>query len=563
MLKIKRLELEGFRSFKEKAIIDFPDQGLVLISGKYAGSDISSGSGKSSILLAIAFALDICDLPGTDLKNWDSSKMSVKLTIEDGNRNVYDIVRSPKLTLFINGEEYQSLSTGAKEKIAEILNTSPELLKALTYRPQRSTGKFINMTDSGMKDFLSSVLKLDALELAADRVEADIKNFELGLERQKGFRDASHRALEAGSILTTEDLQKAQKEYERAALTLKNLETNSAFDEINAEIKLIQTKLHEANQVSQKVSQAEYENKAIRSQVMTLHEEIAQIKSNICYTCKREWDSGKGLQEAKEQRLQELLQKMQVNISIIKNSSPILENAPTLQSKMAELQMKIGQAKAPVESARSAKQSAAASLYTITSVFETRKKEAENLEAAVRHIASIEEDLRLLRYQQEILGRNGFLGSIFDEVLKEIESRTNDMLSAIPNVSEFTVSISSTSVSKAGTSKKTISKKLYKNGKEVGVKALSGGQQCSLELCTDLAVAETIRARHGSELGWISLDEAMDGLGIAEKQAALDIIRSKVKGLVLIIDHSTEIKEGFEKIIEIEYNGKESYVARA
>lgn len=101
---------------------------------------------------------------------------------------------------------------------------------------------------------------------------------------------------------------------------------------------------------------------------------------------------------------------------------------------------------------------------------------------------------------------------------------------------------------------------MIKDGEEIPVKSLSGGQQCSLELCTDLAVSESIRSRSGSPIGWLCLDEAMDGLDIENKKAALDVIRQKISGMVLIIDHSTEIKEGFEKVINVEFDGRSSRV---
>jgi hypothetical protein len=50
----------------------------------------------------------------------------------------------------------------------------------------------------------------------------------------------------------------------------------------------------------------------------------------------------------------------------------------------------------------------------------------------------------------------------------------------------------------------------------------------------------------------------MDGLGAVEKEAAVNMIRQRVKGLVLMIEHSTEIKESFNEVIEIEFSGKES-----
>jgi DNA repair exonuclease SbcCD ATPase subunit len=180
-----------------------------------------------------------------------------------------------------------------------------------------------------------------------------------------------------------------------------------------------------------------------------------------------------------------------------------------------------------------------------------------------KNLQEQEKQLDSLRLQKALVGRTGFLGSIFDEVLQEIEMRANGMMQHLPNISSFALSLSSTSTTKTGEVRKEISKKIFKDGEEKSIQDLSGGQQAGVELCVDLAVAETVKRRTGTHLGWMALDEAMDGLGVIEKQAALDVIRSQVGGLVFIVDHATEIKEGFEQVIEIEYDGRESHVISA
>jgi DNA repair exonuclease SbcCD ATPase subunit len=176
-------------------------------------------------------------------------------------------------------------------------------------------------------------------------------------------------------------------------------------------------------------------------------------------------------------------------------------------------------------------------------------------------IISVSVQIEVLKLASSALSRSGFLGSIFDEILKEIEMRSNDLIGQVPNISSFGLKVGSTSTTKAGKVNRSISSKIFKDGREINVRAVSGGQQCGLELCTDLAVSESIRARSGSNLGWIMLDEAMDGLDIEPKRAALDVIKSKINGLIIVIDHATEIQEGFEKIVEVVYDGRESIIA--
>ena len=70
-LVLKSLSLAGFRSFVEQATVEFPESGLVLVRGTNTDSSgVSSGSGKSSLLLGISYALGYCPFPATELQSW-------------------------------------------------------------------------------------------------------------------------------------------------------------------------------------------------------------------------------------------------------------------------------------------------------------------------------------------------------------------------------------------------------------------------------------------------------------------------------------------------------------
>jgi DNA repair exonuclease SbcCD ATPase subunit len=217
--------------------------------------------------------------------------------------------------------------------------------------------------------------------------------------------------------------------------------------------------------------------------------------------------------------------------------------------------------KAPVQDALNALNIARDTLSRLANAKAASDKAKMRCVELKMSIQASEKRAALLRHAVAVTGRSGFMSEIFDEILSEIEVRANDLMVYMPNVSTYSMVISSVSSTKAGAIKKTISTKVLRNtGQEVDPKDLSGGQQCSIELSTDLAVAEAIRARSGSPLGWIALDEAMDGLDVEPKKAAIEAIRQKTRGLVIIIDHATEIKESFDSVIQIEYDGKESRV---
>lgn len=557
-LKIKELELEGFRSFEEKTLITFPESGMVLIAGRHLDGSMSSGSGKSSIPIAISFALGYCSLPSTALKSWNSKKIRVRLQLSDGV-NTIEIIRDPKLKLIENGIEYKGLSKGADERLTEILKTAPELISSLTYRPQRKHGRFLNSTDSDNKDFLSALLDLNSLETASDNLTREKTQLELQIANMTNSisKDTEMLSVLSGAKAKIPDAQKACIDAQQRYVSLSS---PSFLIEAEQKLELIKTEIQKSTRLINQAGIAESDNNTIRNQLLTVEKEIQAIENNMCPTCKREWDLGQEKLNDLLDTKKQLLDRARSNISIIESVRPIKEAFKELTLEAEKITKQIGELSAPAEDARKNFHAAENLLQQLMAQSATCDRLESSIEKTKNSIQNLQNELEIAHYAAEILSKNGFLSVIFDDILKEIEYRSNQMIGDIPNVSTFSLSITSTHNTKSGATKKSISVKVIKDGEEIPVKSLSGGQQCSLELCTDLAVSESIRSRSGSPIGWLCLDEAMDGLDIENKKAALDVIRQKISGMVLIIDHSTEIKEGFEKVINVEFDGRSSRV---
>lgn len=560
MLKLRELEMEGFRSFKDSTTIQFPDSGVMLISGKWSDSPTSSGSGKSSIFAAIAFALGYCDRPATALKCWDAKKMKVRLRIAD-EAHTYDVIRDPKLSLVIDGVPYESTATGAEEKLAEILKTPPELARALTYRPQRKPGTFINSTDSEKKEFLATLLGLDKLESASDEFSSQLKQQEMYIEQSNASLKQMLEFVTQGSV-SDADLEKAKKDYETAKVRYDQVVAGSESPELQQQLLLVQQQIDQISKVAMQVHKARMDGSAIKSQIVQLGTEVKKLAESMCYTCQRHWDNAAVEMEKKKQQAHALHAKLKECEAVERNGEPIIAQGEAAKAEYMRLNQAIGQLKAPIQDVYNALVIAQGNLTRLSNAKAASDKAKMSCVELKTKILAAENAAKVLRHAAAVTGRSGFMSEIFDEVLSEIEARANDLMVYMPNVSTYSTVISSVSATKAGAVKKTISTKVLRHtGQEVDPKDLSGGQQCSIELSTDLAVAEAIRARSGSPLGWIALDEAMDGLDVEPKKAAIEAIRQKTKGLVIIIDHATEIKESFDSVIQIVYDGKESRVS--
>ncbi len=563
VLKPVEIEIEGFRSFADKSIIPFPQEykSSVLINGKYKDGTTSSGSGKSSILMAMAFVLDICDVPATELKSWYNKKINVRFRLTDG-ANTYDIIKDPKLKIIENGKEFGGTSAGAKEKLKEILKAAPELVKSLTYRPQRERGVFLTNTDSKNKEFLTKVLDLSEVESAVDSFNSEVKSLQVKINTLNELINQSKSQLPSTQV-SDDDLTTASEECAQAIRRLEELQDAAgSSDKINQELSNISLELQKITKANIEVNTAKQQNQGIRQKVELLQVEIAKLQSGICHTCEREWNQYQTMIESKNSEVVNLIESMKSNLVVIKNAEPLInpEYHNQLMARRGELQQELGKLAAPMNDAINAKHLAQQRLDNLNRLRSAHQQLIEKITLDEQDLKNMQIELHLTTHAAKILGRQGFLGSIFDEVLAEIKMRANDLMSYIPNINTFSLDISSDSITSSGKVNKSIKVAMYKDGVQKSLKALSGGQMASAELCTDLAVSETVRARSGSKLGWVALDEAMDGLDVETKLAALDAIRSKVDGLLIVVDHSTEIKENFDKVIEVEYDGRCSYV---
>jgi len=589
-IQLVSLEMEGFGSFKKRVKISFPrGNAIMLLSGQWKGSGVSSGSGKTTILKAIAVCLGIGGGTLSSLKNWDSKKMFVKLTIQVGPDTV-EIVMDPKLSLIINGEQYPGLTKGPREKLMEILGTNEDMLEILTYRKQRAKGTIVRATDSDLKEYLTGPLKLGEVEQAVEEFTQSANKTAEAIKLTQ--RDIQHYELNMpGNYVTQEEIDRAYETHNKAKIEFLSLGSPAASDSINAEINAVKTEqyglrqeMNLVHQEAKKIEDLKYsvnskktENTGLKSQIISLQAQVQKLEKNACPTCEREWDAARAYLDQKNAEIDHLIERMKANIEYVKNAEPILQSVQQVSARLVELTNedaalnerlrdlngKLGSLSAPFRLAESAMNSAAANLQTVISKANFYQKQLGEYEQLKRKLASEESTLAIEQGAVSLLGRSGFLGSIFDEILADIEVRTNDMLSYFPNARHFTVTISSNKFVKTkGTTKKEISVTISNNGIDVDLdNNCSGGQQGAIELCSDLAAAEAIRARSGCAVQWTGLDEVMEGLGPDEKKAVIEMIKGRVKGLVLMIDHATEIKESFDKVVSIEYDGRESYVA--
>jgi|WetSurMetagenome_2_1015567.scaffolds.fasta_scaffold22266_7 hypothetical protein len=154
-----------------------------------------------------------------------------------------------------------------------------------------------------------------------------------------------------------------------------------------------------------------------------------------------------------------------------------------------------------------------------------------------------------------LVGRQGFLGSIVEEVLVEIAAVANSILSQVANVRHLTIEFETEKEAvTTGNITARIVPVIYSRGRRVPFDSgVSGGQHAAIDLAVDLAVGEVVSRRRGSWPSWLILDECFDGLGGVAKESCLEMLQNYASDrLVLIVDHSSEFQGLFHSVVEIE-----------
>ena len=166
-----------------------------------------------------------------------------------------------------------------------------------------------------------------------------------------------------------------------------------------------------------------------------------------------------------------------------------------------------------------------------------------------------------INVEKEIVSclKANFIRLVTDETLNSINQFSNDYLHLIPSTSNFNVMFDIARLNKAGKLKKEINLKLFKDGKEV--KRISGGERCSVNLAVDLAISKILSLRGGKDFAWIIFDESLDGLSVKNKKFALQLIKELSKNkLIMMIEHTADIAEMFDKVIEVKNGPTGSYL---
>ncbi|MBU1204412.1 MAG: SMC family ATPase [Nanoarchaeota archaeon] len=278
---IKYVKLENIRSYLNQTI-DFP-HGSVLLSG-----DI--GSGKSTILLSIEFALFgiMKSLSGSSLLRNGKTKGSVDLNFTLDDKNIIikrtlkrqgGDVRQDSGFIIINGKKTEGTAVELKSKILDLLGYPRELVtktKSLIYRytvytPQEEMKQILLDDKDYRLDTLRRVFQIDKYKRIRENTQIIIREIR---EKTKEFN---------GMIIDLEEKKKQKKEKDTE---LKNvmIKIEDVKPKIEAAESIVKGKKESRNQLEKEIDELndlrkkeEIANTRLKEKVML----VQNYKENI------------------------------------------------------------------------------------------------------------------------------------------------------------------------------------------------------------------------------------------------------------------------------------------
>lgn len=358
---IKTIKLKNIRSYVNQEI-ELPESS-VLLSG-----DI--GSGKSTVLLAIDFALfglRKSDLSGASLLRNGTNNGSVELHFEIDGKDVV-IKRTLKKSsgkivqdsgyISINGIKREGTAVELKQSILNLLNYPKELLtksknliyKYTVYTPQEEMKYILTEAQDLRLDTLRRVFGIDKYKT----VKENTKIFTSALkEKKKEFAGMIHDLEIKKEEKQKKDLEKDTQNKKLEELKPRLELIRQDYEKKKQEIASTENQIKELNELKQSAEIKSLELNTKRRQRLEIEEElqklikqIEEIKKEIAEESLEDIEAEIRIKQNKKEKIEEDEKKHGSEITILqtkldqseqlKEQITVLENCPTCQQKVTQ-----------------------------------------------------------------------------------------------------------------------------------------------------------------------------------------------------------------------------------
>jgi exonuclease SbcC len=286
-MKFKKVSLQNIRSYKN-AEIEFPE-GSVLLSG-----DI--GSGKSSILLAIEFALFGLQRgrSGEGLLRNGEKEGKVKLNLELDGKNIEiernlkrskDSVQQDNCLITINNEKKQLSANELKSAVlnlfsypSEFLSKNPVLYRYTVYTPQEEMKAILMEDPEERLNTLRRVFNIDKYKRIIENAEKFMSKLREGI-RMKEARLNDLESKKNEKELKKQEVLKIKTEI--ATLSLKVNELRKIVSERKGKLNEFENKIRELNKLKTEIASVNSELFTKKDRITADREHVEILKKQV------------------------------------------------------------------------------------------------------------------------------------------------------------------------------------------------------------------------------------------------------------------------------------------
>ncbi len=585
-MEVIKAHIENILSI-EDLHISFEPTGLVLVDGWNADDNRANGAGKSAIFNAISFAL-FEKIPRkitkTEILRKGTKKGSSYVEVKVG-ANTYAVKRSrpTDVQYFINGIK-SDISQGEFE---DFIGLNYDQFLITMYTAQNTNNKFIFLNDKGKKDFILQLMKLasfNEFHKTAKTMISSIENNILILEQDLKSYQAQIKIYKE-SITDADELNKQIvahtteiNEFQKSMIKLQTIKQPdvSKYSTLEQKIAETNTKLTqveiERNQALSEYQQqkyiAEQEFVFIKPQADAECPECntplviqGQSLTHVADTSAQE----KAAREAHEIKVAEAKECMLAALKSIKSLDEKLND----RTKVNALEQKlIEQKQSDFKEYDNAQSSIAEYQRCISSRNQTIQYLQEKLDNNITVVAKIkkivkeaqevqkqkkelQDELETVKFCSQIFAPTGAPAYIMDGLIDLFNEAVSEYVQMIWPSATYQLKTHKVNSDKTVVAK--FSEELMIGGKIRSIGSMSGGELRSLSLALDFAILDVLTTQYGTTINPIILDEPFDGLDAVGREIVVDLLqRLSQKRQIIVVDHMSESKTYFDKIIKVE-----------
>lgn len=619
MLKFNKVVLHNFLSYKD-ATLDLDNQGVTLIEGQNNSNDAytSSGSGKSSLLSGITYALygkTVTGLTSNAVINKDAGTDCFVELYFSVDKDNYVIKRyrkgkkgnSNKVRLFLNENEItEATNPKTDSAIQDLIG-----IQFNTYVNTISYGSsdepvFSQATDKGKKEILENLANTGIYAKARDLASDKLKEFKLKVADEENKKVNATNMLNQYHELEKQDKSRYEEEQKRQNANKQDLErlkterdnylkeSSNRVSELKNSLSELTSKepksdgsarLSEAYDKLDKTKQGINKINTRKAQDTTmlnnLREQYKDLQSKeVCPVCNRPLDK-----EHKAQELQNITSKGQIYKTNITKYDEVLQklystqteqqnNVNTIQQEVSSFNTEYKKYQDNVQLIKnelneidlkirsyesdinSLQRLAELDVVPVKCYTENIKSEEEKVEKAEQEISKL--NVKIENYTilvSKVFSKEGITSVVLDLITPYLNEHANYYLNKLSG-SVLTIDMNTQKLNANNTLSDKFDLKVHNQAGADNYQNCSAGERKRIDIAIAFAIQDLQQQHNNTATNIAIYDECFDGLDSVGCESVIEILKEKAKTIssIFVITHNDTLKPLFDNAIKVVKN---------